>query len=235
MTVRFAELAEHITERSWFRPALICGVLVAFGCLTAQLPPTWAEDESIGVQIPAGAKIDLFKQWPEIAKAPRAKIGTMEFLIRPDTEAVARPRSFILILSNRGGRDTAGVSLTLNNGAVRASILGTRLDAKAKLAPDEWTHVALTINQKTVNKQARLWINGQLETESLIPEYWPKTFEVAEMLSDYWSQGRVYSGQLGDVRISRTVRYSKPFDVPKRLLKDADCTVHLDHKRLPIK
>lgn len=190
--------------------------------------------EPAATRIVAGSKVDLFRQWPAIAKAPQGDIATLEVLIRPDAETVNRPRSFILILSNSGGRDTAGISLTLNSGAVRASVLGTRLDASQKLRPASWSHVALTIDSRKVNRQARLWIDGQQVAESLILEYWPLNFQVAEMLSDKWNQGRVFSGELGDVRISRIVRYTQPFKPPITLPKDDDSVLRLNGNQIPL-
>jgi hypothetical protein len=186
-----------------------------------------------GTRIIAGSKVDLFRLWPAIAKAPKSDITTLEVLIRPDVETVNRPRAFILILTNSGGRDTAGIGLALNGGAVRANVLGTRLEASQKLRPDEWVHVALTIDSRKVNRQARLWINGRLVAESLILNYWPQNFQVAEMLSDKWNKGRVFSGKLGDVRLSRTVRYTQPFKQPVSLPKDDDSVMWLDGNEIP--
>lgn len=189
--------------------------------------------EPVGTKTPAGSHISLLKAWPKIGQAPKSQIATIEYLIRPDQAALERPRSFVLILSNSGGRDTAGLSLNIAEGAIVTGIFGTQLKSKP-LQAGKWTHVALTVNTKTVNKRARLWIDGQLAGESLVLEYWPKSFEVAEMLSDKWNQGRVFSGELGDVRISKTVRYTKPFEPPTSLPADDDSTLRLDGRRLPL-
>lgn len=186
-----------------------------------------------GTPIPAGSHIALERVWPEIRKAPKFDIGTIEFLIRPDNAAIDRPRSFIITLSNNGGADVSGLSLTIGQGAIVANVFGTRLRSRP-IQSGEWIHVALTVNTRTVNKRARLWIDGKRADESLVLEYWPKSFEVTQMLSDKWSQGRVYSGDLGDVRISRTVRYSAPFSLPRSLPRDADTTMRIDGRRLPL-
>jgi hypothetical protein len=102
------------------------------------------------------------------------------------------------------------------------------------MPPDKWSHVALTVNSKTINKQARLWINGQLAADELVLESWPQTFEVAEMLSDKWNLGRVFSGKMGDVRISRIVRYSEAFDPPSTLSADEHCAFRLAGNRIPL-
>jgi hypothetical protein len=191
-------------------------------------------EEPAATRIVAGSRVDLFRLWPAIAKAPSADMATLEVLIRPDVEAVNRSRAFVLVLSNSGGRDAAGISLALNSGAVRASVLGTRLDAPQQLRPAQWSHVALTIDSRKVNRQARLWVNGQQVAESLILEYWPQNFQVAEMLSDKWNQGRVFTGELGDVRISRTVRYTQSFKQPITLPKDDDSVLRLNGNQIPL-
>ena len=190
-------------------------------------------DEPAGTATPAGSHISLLKAWPKIGKAPKSEIATLEYLIRPDQAALDRPRSFVLILSNSGGRDSAGLSLTIGEGAIVASVFGTRLKSKP-LTAGKWTHVALTVNTKTVNKRARLWIDGKLVAESLVLEHWPQSFQVAQMLSDKWNQGRVYSGELGDVRISKSVRYTEPFKPPTSLPQDDETTFRLDGRRLPL-
>lgn len=189
--------------------------------------------EIVGTKIEPGSHIGLQKLWPNVRKALKSEIATIEFLVRPDQAAIERPRSFIVILSNSGGRDSAGLSLTMNQASIVASVFGTRLTSRA-LRAGEWTHVALTVNTKTVNKRARLWINGRLAGESLVLEHWPKSFEVTQMLSDKWNQGRVFSGELGDVRISKTIRYTKPFEPPSSLPEDDETTLRLDGRRLPL-
>jgi hypothetical protein len=213
------------------RQRILTALALLFLCsvLTGEL----RAEKPAGTSTPAGSHISLLKAWPKIGQAPKSEIATIEYLIRPDQAALERPRSFVLILSNSGGRDAAGLSLNIGEGAIVAGVFGTRLKSKP-LRAGEWTHVALTVNTKTVNKRARLWIDGKLAGESLVLEYWPKSFEVAQMLSDKWNLGRVYSGELGDVRISKTVRYTKPFEPPTALPKDDETTLRLDGRRLPL-
>jgi hypothetical protein len=192
--------------------------------------PLFAQE---GTRIEAGSHIGLEKVWPEIRQAPKSQIGTIELLIRPDKAAIQRPRSFLITLSNNGGADVSGLSLTIGDGVIVANVFGTRLRSKP-IRPDEWTHVALTVNTQTVNKRARLWINGKLAEEKLVLEYWPKSFEVTRMLSDKWNLGRVFSGDLGDVRISRSVRYAKPFSPLTTLPADSETSLRLDGRRLPL-
>ena len=192
--------------------------------------PLFAQE---GTHIEAGSHIGLEKVWPEIRQAPKSQIGTIELLIRPDKAAIERPRSFLITLSNNGGADNSGLSITIGDGVIVANVFGKRLRSK-QIPPDEWTHIALTVNTKTVNKRARLWINGKLAEESLVLEYWPKSFEVTQMLSDKWGLGRVFSGELGDVRISRLVRYAEPFSPPKVLSSDSRTTLRLDGRSLPL-
>lgn len=191
-------------------------------------------DEPRGTAIRAGDSVNLLKAWPEIAQAPQAELATIECLIKPDAAAVTRPRSFVITLSNRAGADVAGLSMTMKQGAVRASVFAAYLDSEKALTPDKWSHIALTVNTKTINKQACLWIDGKLVAEELVLEPWPKSFEVAEMLSDRWRQGRQFSGELGDVRISKTVRYTATFQPPRRLTKDNHTALLLEGGRIPL-
>ena len=190
--------------------------------------------EPTGTPVRPGATVSLLKAWPEIAKAPKEKLATLEFLVRPDAAAIARPRSFIMTLSNQAGRDAAGLSITLQNGTVAGHVFGTALIAPRQLEPNRWTHVALTVNTKTINKQAALWIDGKRVSEELVLEYWPQSFEVAELLSDKWNLGRVFSGSIGDVRISSVVRYREDFNPPSSLPRDDFCSFHLAGNRIPI-
>ena len=190
--------------------------------------------EPTGTPVRPGATVSLLKAWPEIAKAPKEKLATLEFLVRPDAAAIARPRSFIMTLSNQVGRDAAGLSITLQNGTVLGHVFGTTLLAPRQLEPNRWTHVALTVNTKTINKQAALWIAGKRVSEKLVLEYWPQSFEVAELLSDKWNRGRVFSGSIGDVRISSVVRYREDFNPPSSLPRDDFCSFHLAGNRIPI-
>ena len=196
-------------------------------------PKPSSADEPKGRVVNAGDSIDLRKQWPAIAKSPKTDLATIELLVKPNQAAIDRPRSFVITLSNSGGRDAAGVSITLSQGKVVGSILGVRLTAPKVATPSRWIHIALTINTKTINKQAKLWIDGKLAGENLVLEHWPSTFEVAKMLSDHWNQGRVFSGELGDVRFSSAVRYHKPFTPPTRLLSDKDTSFHINAGNLP--
>jgi len=214
--------------------AAIPGMWIVFVITIAcPLIPAAAAEEPAATAVPAGAQISLLKLWPEIGQAPQSEIATIEFLVCPDQAAIERPRSFIMTLSSPGGRDRDGLSLTLNQAAVVANVFGTRLKSKP-LDPDQWVHVALTVNSKTVNKRARLWIDGQLAGESLVLEYWPRSFPVARMLSDKWNQGRIFTGRLGDVRISKTIRYTRAFAPPLSLPADDDSTLRLDGRRLPL-
>ena len=94
--------------------------------------------------------------------------------------------------------------------------------------------MALTVNSKTINKQATLWVNGSRAAEELVLEHWPKSFEVAEMFSDKWNQGRVFSGQVGDVRISRVVRYREPFQARTRWRRDSDASLWIAGDQVPL-
>ena len=219
----------HTVCEQWTRPLVL---LACFGLHQAPLA-LWAADVP-ATQIKPGDSVDLFRLWPQVAQAPQKELSTIEVLVRPDPAAINRMRSFIVVLSNAGGRDTAGVSLALYKGAVVASVLGTRLEAKQALRPATWTHIALTVDSSTVNKQARLWVNGKRIDSRLILEPWPASFQVAEMMSDRWKQNREFSGQLGDTRFSRLVRYRKPFEPPVDLERDEHTVLLLEGGRIPL-
>ena len=206
----------------------------ALACVASAVIQIAAGEEPQGTEIRPGATVNLFKAWPEIATAPKSKLATIECLIKPDAAAIARPRSFIMTLSNRSGSDVAGLGLALQQGVLSSNVFGVKLVGSKPLRHDRWTHVALTINTSTVNKLARLWIDGKLVAEELVLQYWPTSFEVAEMLSDKWGQGREFSGELSDVRISNTVRYETPFDPPARLAKDDNTVLLLEGERIPL-
>ena len=184
--------------------------------------------EPLGTQVQVGDRIGLTDHWAEIAKAPRDELVTLELWIRPDEAAIGRSRSFILILSSANGADALGLSLFLKDGAVCGNVFGRFFEAPEKLAADQWAHVALTVNSQTVNKQAKLWVNGQIVAEDLILNEWPKDFEVAEMLSDHWNQGRAFSGKLGDVRISKVLRYDEKFSPANHLPKDENTVLLIE-------
>lgn len=205
------------------RPSLRRGCWLP--CLALWASCLWATPagaQPAGTRIEAGSSLPLLAVWPALGEAPPAAVATVECWIRPDRAALSRPRSFLLTLSNRGGADRAGISLTLRAGKVRANVLGTFLEATQPLMPDQWTHVAVTIDTETVNKQARLWIDGKRAGSQLVLEPWPDSFEVARMLSDFWGLGRNFSGELGDVRFSSKVRYRADFQPPSRLREDGE-------------
>jgi len=212
--------------RQAFTALLYGGVLIAYSA------KSFADEQPMGRTVTGGDSIELLNQWPAIAKAPKSGLATFEVLLKPDQAAIDRPRSFVMTLSNRGGRDSAGISITFSQGKVVGSILGFRLMASKVAAAEKWTHVALTINTKTINKQAKLWVDGQLVGERLVLEKWPSSFEVAKMLSDHWNQGRVYSGELGDIRFSRVIRYEKKFTPPSSLPNDKETSFHIKAVKL---
>jgi hypothetical protein len=197
---------------------------LAIGCL-ALLTAMAGADEPTGTKVEPGDRIELRDIWPEIVKAPREELVTLELWVRPDAAAIARSSSFLLILSGSNGADASGLSLSLKQGAVQANIFGRFFRAPDKLPADEWSHIALTVNSRTINKQATLWVNGKQAEQDLILNEWPTSFGVTEMLTDHWNQGRVFSGLLGDVRISKTLRYREPFEPDTSLKKDKQTTM----------
>ena len=203
------------------------GVLTLLGLLVNIV----VADEPIGTKVQAGDRIELRDVWPAITGAPRDEIVTLELLIRPDEAAVTRAQSFLLILSASNGADVSGLSLGLKEAGVQANIFGRFFHSTEKLPADKWAHIALTVNSRTINKQATLWINGRVAEQDLILNEWPTSFQVTELLSDHWKQGRSYSGTLGDVRISKVLRYRDEFTPPTALEKDADTVLWISGTR----
>lgn len=201
-------------------PALLCLQVTA-------VPAMCAAEDRPSKRVNSGDTISLLQEWPVVSSAPKDQLGTMEIWIIPDSETLARSRSFLITLSNQGGADLAGLSLTLHKGVPRANVLATKLVSDQPLTPGQWHHIALTVNTMTINKQARLWIDGRLVADQLVLEKWPNTFEVAQLLSDKWGQGRCFSGQLGQVRFSGSVRYDADFHPPALLKSDDQTTLLL--------
>ena len=53
-------------------------------------------------------------------------------------------------------------------------------------------------------------------------------------MSDRWNQNREFSGQLGDTRISRRVRYRLPFQPVVKLDRDEHTVLLLEGGRIPL-
>ncbi len=223
-------MQSHLFSGSKFPPACFSSWATLIVVALAVTTPSElvAQQSPTGTSVRIGSTINLLKAWPQIAAAPKSNLATFECLIKPDAVTISRSRAFVIVLSNRGGRDTAGIGVAIHQGIVHANILGTKLKSNDKLAVGKWAHIALTINTNTINKVARLWVNGKPTDEELVLKPWPQSFEVAEMLSDHWNQNRVFTGELGDVRFSNVVRYSSPFKPASRLPKDDDTVLRFE-------
>ena len=180
-----------------------------------------ARDTPAGSAVPAGTGIDLATAWPAATRLRQADAATLELWLRPDAATVARPRVLVFILSNRAGADVAGLGLALHKGVPHAVVLGAYLKGDAALPPDRWAHLALTL----AGKSARLWVNGEAVARTTWKATWPSAFPVAALAQDPWHLGRDFTGSLGDVRLSRRVRYTESFRPAARLAADA-ATVH---------
>jgi hypothetical protein len=181
-----------------------------------------AQDEPAGTAVPRGTGIDIGKHWPTVRKLRQADAGTVELWLRPDGDAVARERAMLFTLSDEKGADAAGLGLALHKGVPHAIVLGAYLQAPAALPPNRWSHLALTF----AGRSAQLWVDGKLVRQTPVAGRWPAGFPVAAVAQDPWGLGRDFSGRLGDVRVSRGVRYTKAFRASPRLAHDPS-TVHL--------
>ena len=154
---------------------------------------------------------------------------TFELWVRPNKVAVNRARCNIFCLTNRGGSDVKSISLSLHKGRIHCTVLGAYIAASnaTKLPQDKWTHVALTLNTKTVNKRARLWINGKRVAQILVPEPFPTSFYYAGLFGDPWIGTRILTGSAANIRLSKTVRYTKAFKPPVTIKRDAQTLVIL--------
>ena len=199
-----------------------CGVKCSFLmllCLTANSVLWGDEPKRRSSTIQGGQALKLVSRWPEIKQAPRDCLATVELWIKPDTAAVNRERSFLFNLCNAGGSDLVSVGLALHRGVLQAHVFGISL-VGTKLAAGKWTHVAFVVDTSTLNKQARLYVDGKLAADELILQPWPSSFAVAEFFGDRWLNKRIFSGSRGDIRFSNSVRYSKAFSPPAVLAQD---------------
>lgn len=166
-----------------------------------------------------GDYVDLLKGSRKLAKLSPTDL-TVEFWIRPSKASVARKRSIVFVMTNQGGRDAKTLSLILHQGKPHSTVFGTNLRASKPLQVDSWSHIAMTLNATTVNKRARLWVNGRQIEEKLVLQVWPSSFFYVGMFGDPWLQTRVFSGRSGGIRISRIVRYKKPFSPVSSFKRD---------------
>ena len=212
--------------------AIFVSISLALSALAQ--PGETADAEPVGTRVQKGTGIDLFKHWPE-ATQPKKSDLTIECWIKPDAETIALKRALVFMLSNRGGADIASVGIALHQGVPHATVFGAYFKSTAKLPADRWAHVAITLNSKTINKIAQFWVNGKMVAEELVLGPWPKSFEIASMLSDPWNLNRVFTGMLGDVRISQEIQYAKDFKPAARLKRDTATVLLLAGGKIPSK
>jgi len=168
-----------------------------------------------------GDYLDLLKRSPKLAKLPSTDL-TIEFWIRPNKAAIAKPRAMVFMMTNRRGNDVKTMSLVLHNGKAYATVFGTYLRATKPIQVERWSHIAVTLNTTTVNKRARLWIDGRQVAEKLVLQDWPASFYYVGAFGDPFLQTRVFSGRSGGVRFSRVVRYKKLFSPASSFTRDKD-------------
>ena len=170
-----------------------------------------AQPPASGTAVDAGEGVLLGEVTPGLKSLKKTDL-TLEFWIRPDQATVARQRTLLWLFSNKRGSDVAGIGMSLSAGKLYANVLGTRLSAATPLAADEWVHACLTIETRKLNKVATLWVNGRRVDRGLAPHGWPDGFFYTRLMTDPWSQGRLFSGQAGPIRISSEVLYQQKFD-----------------------
>jgi Concanavalin A-like lectin/glucanases superfamily len=103
---------------------------------------------------------------------------------------------------------TAGWSLDLKNGLPIFSVIDgagvvRSIQSSAALVVDAWAHLAATYDGST----ATLFVNGQIVASGSVGALAP----ASTLLVGSAGSTRGYSGQIDDLRISTTVRYTTPF------------------------
>jgi glucose/arabinose dehydrogenase len=134
------------------------------------------------------------------ASYPRGAL-TVEGWARPATGT----EESVIIMQNSG---SAGWSLELNNGLPTFWVVdggGTwrSVQGSTALAASTWAHLAATYDGST----ATLFVNGQIVASGNVGSLAPATqVFIGSTGAGYW-----YSGQIDDLRVSTTVRYTSPF------------------------
>ena len=102
------------------------------------------------------------------------------------------------------------------------------ISSDGEVPAGKWTHVAITYD----GKKTQLYINGEFMAES---EAWqgklndsPDTLKVGKRTRGDNTHS-AYSGLIDEVRISKTIRYDKDFDVQRGAFEPDDDTVALYH------
>ncbi|MDP7203961.1 MAG: hypothetical protein QGH11_00220 [Pirellulaceae bacterium] len=187
-------------------PTLAClFTLLCFPFIVAAEPP------QAGTPIKAGQGILLGEINPQLKSLKKADL-TLEIWIRPDQATLARPRALLWLFTNKSGSDVAGISLSTAAGRLQSNVLGSKLSSTTPLAANEWTHVCLTVTTRKLNKVATLWVQGQRSDRTLVPRPWPGDFFYTRLMSDPWGLSRVFTGEVGPIRVSSQVLYQEDFN-----------------------
>lgn len=184
-----------------------------------------AEPPQAGTVIKAGQGILLAEVNPQLKSLKKADL-TLEIWIRPDPATIARPRALLWLFTNKGGSDVTGIGLSTSAGKLQANVLGSKLSSATPLAANEWTHVCLTLTTGKLNKVATLWIQGRRSDRTLVPRPWPEEFFYTRLMSDPWGLARVFTGEVGPIRVSSQILYREDFD-PTSVWNKSDSTLLL--------
>ncbi len=196
-------------------------IILCFPMVLAADPP------QTGTVIKAGQGILLAEVNPQLKSLKKADL-TLEIWIRPDPATIARPRALLWLFTNKDGSDVAGIGLSTSAGKLQANVLGSKLSSATPLAANEWTHVCLTVTTRKLNKVATLWIQGHRSDRTLVPRPWPGEFFYTRLMSDPWGLARVFTGEVGPIRLSSQILYREDFD-PTSDWKRSDTTLLLLH------
>ena len=170
-----------------------------------------AQAPTSATTITAGKGILLGQINPQLKSLKKTDL-TLEFWIRPDQATIDRERALLWLFANQRGTDSACIGMSLSGGKLLSNVLGTKFTYTGPLVANQWIHVCLTVEARTLNKIATLWVNGRRVDRALISSRWPDGFFYARMMNDPWGLNRVFSGQTGPIRISSKVLYRQKFD-----------------------
>jgi hypothetical protein len=144
-----------------------------------------------------------------------ASAFTVDFWARPETMAPGGVRAII----DKGDADGAGWIVFQYSGGLRGRIRANTDQAVTYVGfvdlPIDWYHIALTFDPDG-DKKPRLWVNGVLAAGGSAVVLPVDDDSAKDLLFGVDGGGHDWTGDLGWVRLSNTIRYTDTFDPPSR-------------------
>lgn len=145
--------------------------------------------------------------------------GSDEFSIAFWIHPEQTTESTILSLMNDEDSRDNGFSIDLTAGKIRVQFGprwlddAIRLQSREAIAPNRWTHVAITYDGTQMADGLRLWINGNRQPADVLLDIFTGTFSTEKYALRIGPSGRDanFSGKIDDVRIYR--RQLSPLEV----------------------